>query len=66
MSERESASCWPWSHVWGKWKDTTMVIKHGNYVIAEDCHELPIAKGTEQERRCQRCNLLQKRIAWNN
>lgn len=62
---RESASCWPWSHIWAKWEDSARVTKHGAFVLDGGQSELAVAQGTEQERRCQRCNLLQKRIAWN-
>lgn len=49
-------SCWPWAHQWQRWID----IDHGKVVTYDDK-----VKGQfiTQERRCNRCEKVQLRIA---
>lgn len=50
-------SCWPWAHHWQRWID----IDHGK-LISGITHE-PIGQFITQERRCNRCEKVQLRVA---
>ena len=64
MTTRDATSrswCWPFGHEWAKWVDTANVEKsvfHGGKPLKQN-------DGTVQERRCTRCNHLQRRIEWD-
>ncbi len=62
-TETAKASCWPWGHKWSKWADKTWSKLVRDPVFATYTTTAPAEVGLEciQERRCQRCNMLQLR-----
>lgn len=63
--ECASSSCWPWAHRWTKWTDkkwSTLVRSRPAWATATStADDAEVGLECVQERRCQRCNMVQLR-----
>lgn len=63
--DRDKKSCWPWSHVWTKWADKQwnklLRSRLSMRTTTSTADDDEVGLECVQERRCERCGMLQLR-----